>query len=55
MFINYFMIVLPYQLYDNKFKIKCQPPNPLDSVTSLEDLKIPSGNCPQALKGDIKA
>ena len=55
MFINYFMKVLPYRFYDNKFKIKCQPLNLLDSVTSLEDLKIPLGNCLKALKGDIKA
>ena len=41
MFIDYFMVVLPYQVYDNKFKIKCQPLNPLlNSNQDIQDLRI---------------
>ena len=33
------MIVLPHQLHDNKFKIECQPPNPLLGYPGFEDLQ----------------
>ena len=42
MFIDYFMIVLPHQFYDNKFKIKCQALNPLFSNSHFEKNKIGS-------------
>ena len=37
---NYFMIVLPYQIYDNIFKNNCQPLNLLFSRDFLGKLNV---------------